>query len=409
MSAFTNPICVGIDGTSTILQRMPFNGTEAGQYNELWLQKALFDHPTSLPMAEIDPHAGELVSICMEIQTGAGPADILYATRTGQLVLVETKLWRNAEARRVVVAQILDYAKQLSGWTFEELRQRTAAASKEGPNSLIVRMRQRYPDLDEAAFVDGINRSLKTGDFVLIIAGDGIRYGAEALVAFIERYGHLKFNFALVEVAIYKLPDQSTLLQPRVLAKTEVLTRHVFIPYPDASASVADEVDAAPVDEETLARNAAQAKWFEQFWSQYNEALLIDDIRVPKPSVTRSTNVFIPMPPGPSKAWISAYLSKSKNQGGVFLTFGSQFSDGPAWYDALYEQRLEIEKELAGLSWEKNGKGKVYITAPLIDLGNLDDLVNRQRVIKYLAEYTNKMVNVFRHRLGELSNTTLPN
>jgi hypothetical protein len=406
MSAFTQPICVGIDGSSKILSRMPFSGMEAGQFSELWLQKTLFNHPTSLPIAEIDPHAGELVSICMELETGAGPADILYATKTGQLILVETKLWRNAEARRVVVAQILDYAKQLSGWTFEELRQRTDAASKEGPNSLIVRMRKRYPDLDEAAFVDGINRSLKTGDFILIIAGDGIRYGAEALVAFIEKYGHLRFNFALVEVAIFRLPDQSILLQPRILAKTEVLTRHVFVPYSEALADV-DAAEVVLVDDELVARNAAIAKWFEQFWSQFNERLQIDDIRVPKPAASRTTNVALQMPPGRNRAWISVYLSKYQNQGGVFLTFGSQFVDAPMWYDALCEKRAEIEAELPGLTWEKNGKGKVFITTPKIALGDLEDQGQRQRVISFLADYTNKMVNVFRHRLDELSNSVL--
>jgi hypothetical protein len=85
--------------------------------------------------------------------------------------------------------------------------------------------RSRFPDADEVAFVDRVRRSLSGGDFLLIIAGDGIRYGAESPVAFLERFGHLRFGLALVEVAAYKLPDGSTLLQPRVLAKPELLQR----------------------------------------------------------------------------------------------------------------------------------------------------------------------------------------
>ena len=57
----------------------------------------------------------------MEIETGAGPADILYLTPSGQVVVVETKLWRNPEARREVVGQILDCARQLTGWSFDVL------------------------------------------------------------------------------------------------------------------------------------------------------------------------------------------------------------------------------------------------------------------------------------------------
>ena len=41
----------------------------------------------------------------------------------GYLTLVETKLWRNPEARRTVVAQIIDYASHLSTWTYDDLRQ----------------------------------------------------------------------------------------------------------------------------------------------------------------------------------------------------------------------------------------------------------------------------------------------
>lgn len=90
-----------------------------------------------MPFKKIDPHAGALISVCMELDTGAGPANILYVKKTGQLVLVETKLWRNAEARRVVVAQILDYAKQLATWSYEDLIRQTGMASKRCPSHLL--------------------------------------------------------------------------------------------------------------------------------------------------------------------------------------------------------------------------------------------------------------------------------
>ncbi len=35
-------------------------------------------------------------------------------------MLVEAKLWRNPEARRKVIGQILDYAKELSRWNYED-------------------------------------------------------------------------------------------------------------------------------------------------------------------------------------------------------------------------------------------------------------------------------------------------
>ena len=113
----------------------------------------------------------------MELQTEAGPADILYITENGQLVVVETKLWRNPEARRVVVAQILDYAKQLTKWSYSDLAKLTAMTTKQGPSYLLDCVRKVNPNIDEADFVDSVTNSLKSGDFLLLIVGDGIRTG----------------------------------------------------------------------------------------------------------------------------------------------------------------------------------------------------------------------------------------
>ena len=46
----------------------------------------------------------------MEVNCGYGSIDNLFLTPTGDIILVETKLWSNAKARREVVAQALDYA-----------------------------------------------------------------------------------------------------------------------------------------------------------------------------------------------------------------------------------------------------------------------------------------------------------
>ena len=58
----------------------------------------------------------------MDLNTPVGLLDILMVTPNGKLVIIETKLWRNPEARRKVIAQILDYAKELSRWNYEDLQ-----------------------------------------------------------------------------------------------------------------------------------------------------------------------------------------------------------------------------------------------------------------------------------------------
>ena len=37
----------------------------------------------------------------------------------GRLSIVECKLWRNPEARRAVVTQVLDYAEEIRTWSYD--------------------------------------------------------------------------------------------------------------------------------------------------------------------------------------------------------------------------------------------------------------------------------------------------
>ncbi len=401
MSAYTRPFIIGAPGSSaasTLLERLPLNAAVEGIQSERWLQEALFRHPESLPVREIDPHIGPLMPVCMEIETGAGPADILYLTPSGQVVLVETKLWRNPEARREVVGQILDYAKQLTTWSFDVLEQRAATAARSRGPYLLSCLRSRFPGVDEATFVDGVRRSLSTGDFLLIIAGDGIRYGAESLVGFLERFGHLRFGLALVEVAAYKLPDGATLLQPRVLAKTELLQRTLLIG-PNGPVTMQE----AAQSEDAAEQIPSQRNWFQAFWTDYLAKLRLDDRALTPAEPAKGTNIFISMPPSGTSAWISAYIAQSSNKCGVYLTFAKAFDRGLEWYARLESDAEAIEREFGDkLQWSRS-EDKIYLSVPNATLGDLNQPADRERVTTYLAEMTRRLVSVLKPRLDAMA------
>ncbi|MCP9817261.1 DUF4268 domain-containing protein [Synechococcus sp. GreenBA-s] len=394
MSAFTQPVIIQDDGSALPLQRLPLSASVDGQIDEAWLQQALYRAPESLPLKEIDPHIGPLIPICMELATEAGPADILYVTPTGQIVLVETKLWRNPEARRQVVGQILDYAKQLTGWSYEDLDARAGTAAGTSAGHMARKLKESYPGTDEAQFVDGVRRSLSTGDFLLLIVGDGIRFGAEALVTFLEQFGNLRFGLALVEVAIYRLPNGSTLMQPRVLAKTEILERTMLIgPTGPISFQQAAQV------EDTTEANAGQREWFIAFWREYLSKLRLPDATLMPREPAKSTNQYFAMPPSGNLAWLSAYIAQSSGKAGVYLTFAKAYADGPEIYEYLLASRQEIEDELGvSLSWDRAGN-KVYIGVPRSTYTDLNNPQDRERVITYLADMTAKMISYFKPRL----------
>ena len=109
-----------IDQNASLRALQPV-ATGDGQYDEDWLQKLLFNHPDLLPIADIDPGFGRLIPLAREFPVTSGSIDILYASAEGSLCLVETKLWRNPEAHRTVLAQLLDYAEALSRVTFDRV------------------------------------------------------------------------------------------------------------------------------------------------------------------------------------------------------------------------------------------------------------------------------------------------
>jgi hypothetical protein len=59
-----------------------------------------------------------------------GALDNFFVTPSGGLMLVEAKLWRNPKARRVVVAQAMEYAGSMFRLSFQELENAVVRARK---------------------------------------------------------------------------------------------------------------------------------------------------------------------------------------------------------------------------------------------------------------------------------------
>jgi hypothetical protein len=96
--------------------------------NEAWLRDTLFDHPSIIPVGEVDSTFAPLVPLCKELRTDAGPIDATFINKCGRLTIVECKLCQNPQARREVVAQTLHYVSAISGWSYADLQRQVAAA-----------------------------------------------------------------------------------------------------------------------------------------------------------------------------------------------------------------------------------------------------------------------------------------
>jgi len=223
----TTPLVVE-DGEAIRLERIPFGEK---RYPESWLQQLLFENPDLLPVEEIEPVFSDLMPVARELPTGAGPIDLVLINRDGLLALVETKLWRNPDARRSVVAQIIDYAKDMSEWTYEMLREAVRSATKAtDADPLAALMREEDDEFDEKKFVDQVGRGLRLGRFLLLIVGDGIREGVEQMADFLQRTPSLGYTLGLVEIGLFRKPKDASgpiFVQPRILARTVEVERAV--------------------------------------------------------------------------------------------------------------------------------------------------------------------------------------
>lgn len=221
-------------GSARALERVTLAANasdDGGTYGEGWLQELIHRFPQTLPIAEIEPGLSCPTSVCMELPTAAGNVDNLFATAGGDLVLAECKLWRNPEARREVVAQIIDYAHCMASWRYEDLEKAVSRGIAPGgtrPSGRLYEIIGGDREADEASFVDAVVRNLRLGRMLLLIVGDGIREGVETLADYLQSHPGFRFSLGVVEVAVHRIPDASSfVVQPRVLARTVNIERAV--------------------------------------------------------------------------------------------------------------------------------------------------------------------------------------
>ncbi len=389
-SAYGRPISID-DGKVELLKQI-----EA--LDEASIQELVFKYPECLPISDIDESFNPVIPICTELSTPVGPLDIFMVTPTGELIIIETKLWRNPEARRVVIAQILDYAKELSKWTYEDLQRETNRRLKSTGNTLYKMASEGDSNLllEEKDFIDTISRNLFRGRFLLLIVGDGIREGASGIAEFLEAAGHLNFTFGMVELSIYQKNNLETIILPRTVVKTVELQKYVVeIPH-GFSLSASTEKTKVNTNIPSYSPDWEKEKMFyTKFWSELVAELVFDDPGQPLPNPATGQNLYVY--PGKSRrAWVSAYFMKSKNRVGVYFRCQKDL-EGREIYSFLDEDKEKIHLEAGHDSvwaWDV-GDGVGYRM-------NCDDVFDdnkREEIKEFFKDKINQLINIFRPRM----------
>lgn len=321
-------------------ERLAF-GETSGR-DEKWLRNMLFAHPELLPVRDIDPAYHPLLPLCKELRTTAGPLDIAYVNPYGRLTLVECKLWRNPEARRKVVAQVLDYARAISGWSYSDFQRQISAATGKAGNAPFDVVRAFDPDLTEHRFVDSVSASIRSGKFLLIIAGDGIREDVAGLTDLINRNAASGFSFGLVEVGLYGFEDGRLLVQPRTVTKTTIIERTVVLVREGVGAPLLgiEDVHGEPVSSDVpdpLNESPRQAE-YRAWWSPVMQ-MRFDDPDQESPKLYWPNHVRAAMPA--QRTWLTAY-----RYGGEVGSLGVYLTGSGDYYASLMQKLMPYRDEI---------------------------------------------------------------
>ena len=173
---------------------------------EDYLQRTVYENPESIPLHELKDDIRLLV-LAREFPTGSGPIDALGIDADGDVYVIETKLYKNADKRRVV-AQMLDYGASL--WsTYSEptafTRQIDRALQKSSSTPLAEKLAAFYDLADDERvneILGAIERNLSEGRFRFVVLMDRLDDRLRDMIRFVNQ--HSRCDILGVELDFYQ-------------------------------------------------------------------------------------------------------------------------------------------------------------------------------------------------------------
>lgn len=169
--------------------------------SEAALHKMIAAAPDILPLSG----SPDLTALGSEVALGRGSADILAVESSGRPVIIEVKLARNAEARRTIVAQVLDYAASLQGYATEDLERGPLSRhlANLGCSTILEAAQNASADIDGDAFAERLQACLDTGHFRLVLALDRATPDLGRMAAYLDAVTVETLAIDLITVEIH--------------------------------------------------------------------------------------------------------------------------------------------------------------------------------------------------------------
>lgn len=146
------------------------------------LRKIIIKNPELIPLDQINPRSGsKFFPISSELDTDHGNLDVIGVDQSGNIYIIETKLYDNHD-RRHITAQVWDYAGGLLTFSddFEEFKDRIYQANQTKPNEgtklegeTLEKIIGKIPDLEDE-FIVNIKSNFENANYSYILVLDKI-------------------------------------------------------------------------------------------------------------------------------------------------------------------------------------------------------------------------------------------
>jgi hypothetical protein len=217
--------------------------------DEKFLESFVALNPDVLPLQELREDLS-LVVLGRQVPTLSGPIDVLAVDDQGGLYIVETKLYRNPDKRRVI-AQMLDYGAAMIreiGSSFDPIGALSTKLQRD-VRAIIA------PDLGSAddvndpgeQIIDGLRQCLRDGTLTFVILMDALDDRLRDLIGFVNQFS--QFSVLAVEARFYRHGDTEVVV-PSLFGAQRTGTRVPQRRWDEASffAELAQRVPARQVD-----------------------------------------------------------------------------------------------------------------------------------------------------------------
>lgn len=203
------------------------------------LQQYIYDNPESIPLYDIKEDI-RLLIVAREFPTQSGPIDAVGIDKDGELYLIETKLYRNADKRHVV-AQVLDYGASL--WRhYSDFAAFLGELERQSQKKWNMSFQQKLQDFFGASeeevqtMINNFRGNLDEGTFKFVVLMDTLHSQLKDLILFLNQYS--KFNIYVAEIEYYKFETYEIMI-PKLFGAE--MKKDVSVSKPRSEARVWDK------------------------------------------------------------------------------------------------------------------------------------------------------------------------